>query len=428
GLSRPLAPMLAERAGALARQRGPVVAFDVPCGLAADRGAAVGDGAVISAVATVTMLGDKPGLHTGAGLRHAGVVRVAPLREVDPATGTDPAALPDTVRPEATRSDTAQPAAARSEVTRLDAARPDAVLLTPERIAALLPPRRADAHKGDAGDVLVLGGRLGMAGAARLAARGALAAGAGRIWIATEAATGAATGAAANAADRQTPIDPLRPELMRWRFDRRDTGRWPGRAPVLVIGCGLGHDPTALAWLTAACGSEALLVCDADALNLLAGRPALTRDRAGATIVTPHPLEAARLLATSTAAIEHDRIGGAIAIARRYRAVAVLKGAGTVVADPAGHYAINTSGNPLLATGGTGDLLAGIIGALAAAASRRQALAAAAAAAACAGVWLHGAAADRLAARHGSTGIPAGRIAAAVPATLRALQAGALRG
>jgi hydroxyethylthiazole kinase-like uncharacterized protein yjeF len=162
------------------------------------------------------------------------------------------------------------------------------------------------------------------------------------------------------------------------------------------------------------------MVCDADALNLLAAMPdllQLVRQRGAPTILTPHPLEAARLLERSTGQIQQDRIGAAIALARKFNAIAVLKGAGTVVADPLGHYAINGSGNPVLATGGTGDVLAGVIAALAA--GPLGGTGSTAATAACAGVWLHGAAGDLVAQQVGPAGVPAGRIADWLPAVFR---------
>ena len=143
----------------------------------------------------------------------------------------------------------------------------------------------------------------------------------------------------------------------------------PARVKVVAIGCGLGQDRQGWHYLESVIASRALMVCDADALNLLAAMPELVRAvsaRGAPTILTPHPLEAARLLAIPTGRVQSDRVGAAVELARRFNAVTVLKGAGTVVAHPLGHYAINASGNPVLATGGTGDVLAGVIAALAA--------------------------------------------------------------
>jgi hydroxyethylthiazole kinase-like uncharacterized protein yjeF len=344
----------------------------------------VAGGQVLPATVTVTMIADKPGLHTGLGLTCAGEVRVATL--------SDPAERPALA-----------PSAAGMLLVR--GVRADGVLLDAAAVRRLLPARGIDAHKGTSGDVLVIGGRLGMAGAARLAARGALGAGAGRVWIAGDSRS---TDAA----------DPGRPEIMRAMIAAGDP--LPAHVKVVAIGCGLGQDRQAWQYLQSVVGSRALMVCDADALNLLAAMPELTRpvqQRVAPTVLTPHPLEAARLLGISTRRIQDDRIGAAQTLARRYNAVVVLKGAGTVIADSWGHYAINSSGNPVLATGGTGDVLAGIIAALAAGSTAVPA--ATAATAALAGVWLHGAAGDLVAHHIGPKGVPAGVVAEWLPAVFR---------
>ena len=426
GLTRPLAGRVAGLVRRVNRARVPVLAIDVPSGLDADRGAPVGgaDAPVMQARQTVTMIADKPGLHTGAGLRHAGRVWVAPLSD-----------LP-----------------LEAELDALEHDLPS-VLLTASLAAALLPARARDAHKGNGGDVLVVGGRLGMAGAARLAAQGAAGAGAGRVWIAVEVEASLQTGAAEDAGEpwpeddvqeevaadvgvleadvpvpipddeandgpdvqweasgkAQQPVDPLHPEIMRFVWDA--DAALPGAAPVLVVGCGLGQDETAQQWLDHALASQAPLVIDADALGLLTEAP-----EAPCSILTPHPLEAARLLGVSVADVQADRPACARALAARFEAVAVLKGAGTVVAAPDGRLAINTSGHPVLATAGTGDVLAGTIAALLAGLLRAGCPPDEAAwQAACAGVWLHGRAGECLARRQGPRGVPAGALPGQYP-------------
>jgi hydroxyethylthiazole kinase-like uncharacterized protein yjeF len=211
----------------------------------------------------------------------------------------------------------------------------------------------------------------------------------------------------------------MRPEIMRAMIAATDP--IPARVKVVAIGCGLGQDRQGWHYLESVIASRALMVCDADALNLLAAMPELVRtigERGAPTILTPHPLEAARLLGVPTGRIQSDRVGAAVELARRFNAVTVLKGAGTVVAHPLGHYAINASGNPVLATGGTGDVLAGVIAALAAG-PLAGGTGASVAAAACAGVWLHGAAGDLAARRFGPAGVPAGRIADLLPDVMR---------
>jgi hydroxyethylthiazole kinase-like uncharacterized protein yjeF len=385
GLSRALPASLAPLLAWMKRVRAPVLAIDVPSGIDADTGAAVAGGPVVPASVTVTMIADKPGLHTGAGLAAAGEVIVAPLAEGNRAT-------PSTGAP------------------AVRGVRPDAVLLDVHAIRRLLPVRGVNAHKGTSGEVLVIGGRLGMAGAARLAARGALGAGAGRVSIAGDSRSSDAA-------------DPRRPEIMRAMIAATDP--IPSRYRVIAIGCGLGQDRQAWQYLGSTLASRALVVCDADALNLLAVTPEYARllaRRGAPTVLTPHPLEAARLLETTTGRIQADRIGAAVALARRFNAIAVLKGAGTVIADPQGHYAINASGNPVLATGGTGDVLAGIIAAIAA--GPQGTVGSVPVNAACAGVWLHGAAGDLVASRIGPVGVAAGRIADWLPAVFRMLAEG----
>ena len=490
GLARPLAGRVAGLVRMVNRARVPVLAIDVPSGLDADRGAPVGDAEapVMQARQTVTMIADKPGLHTGAGLRHAGRVWVAPLSDLPleaelgaleavdgPADAGEWRDLPTEAEAETDPDD-----GHNFDDSGMDDADADApcpadedsflhelpgVLLTAPLAAALLPARARDAHKGNGGDVLVVGGRLGMAGAARLAAQGAAGAGAGRVWIAVEAEDCPQTGATEDAgalrpeddaedvqaadagvsemyasavaladeADDEAdvpqdasskarqPVDPLHPEIMRFVWDA-DVAL-PGAAPVLVVGCGLGQDETAQQWLDHALSSQAPLVIDADALGLLTEVPA-----APCSILTPHPLEAARLLGVSVADVQADRPACARALAARFEAVAVLKGAGTVVAAPDGRLAINTSGHPVLATAGTGDVLAGTIAALLAGLLRAGCPPDEAAwQAACAGVWLHGRAGECLARRQGPRGVPAGALPSQYPGIMGGLSIPASR-
>ena len=484
GLARPLAGRVAELVRLVNRARVPVLAIDVPSGLDADRGAPVGDAEapVMQARQTVTMIADKPGLHTGAGLRHAGRVWVAPLSdlpleaELAALEAADGPADAGEWRDVPTEAETDPDDGHNFDDSGMDAADADApcpadedsfphdlpgVLLTAPLAAALLPARARDAHKGNGGDVLVVGGRLGMAGAARLAAQGAAGAGAGRVWIAVEPETCSRTEATKesgslrpedDAEDKQAlvadagardadasvaapkdeaddeadapqdasskarqPVDPLHPEIMRFVWDA-DVGL-PGAAPVLVVGCGLGQDETAQQWLEHALFSQAPLVIDADALGLLTEAP-----EAPCCILTPHPLEAARLLGVSVADIQADRPACARALAARFGAVAVLKGAGTVVAAPDGRLAINTSGHPVLATAGTGDVLAGTIAALLAGLLRAGCPPDEAAwQSACAGVWLHGRAGESLARRLGPRGVPAGALPGQYPGVMGSL-------
>ncbi|UTY59370.1 NAD(P)H-hydrate dehydratase [Massilia sp. erpn] len=337
----------------------PVLALDVPSGLDADSGCIVGDadGVAIRASHTVTFLGDKAGLHTCAGRDHAGLVSVNRL-EVDEA-----------VFPPASMH--------LNDVTFFG------------RNART---RSHNSHKGSFGNVAVIGGAHGMGGAPVLAGRAALMSGAGRVYL----------GFAAD-----TPVyDSAHPELM-----CRNAADISLDDAVLVVGPGLGTAPAARTLLLRAIGSAQVLLADADALNLLAASPELKERiarRAAPTVLTPHPLEAARLLGISAAEIQRDRIGHARALAVQLQAYVVLKGSGSVIAAPDGRIVINTTGNPALATAGTGDVLAGLCGSLLAQGwpAWEAALAA---------VWLHGMAADVLVADgSGPIGITASELLPAI--------------
>jgi hydroxyethylthiazole kinase-like uncharacterized protein yjeF len=367
GLTRPLegrARALVERIDGLGCT---VLALDVPSGLDADTGAVVGpDGVAVTATHTITFLGNKPGLHTGDGCDHAGRVHADRL-------GVD-----------ALHGETAQ-----------------ARLNGPQLFGSAAAPRRKNTHKGSFGDVAVLGGAHGMAGASMLAARAALFSGAGRVFIA--------------AIDRGLGIDPPQPEIM-----FRDAAGFAYEKKTIVAGPGLGDSVDATRLLAKVVDGTGPLVLDADALNLAAASPDLQARIAahdGPVILTPHPLEAARLLGVTAPIIQADRLENARELAMRLNAVVVLKGAGSVIARPDGEVAINTSGNPGLATGGTGDVLAGLCGALLGQGwpAWEAALGA---------VWLHGAAADRLVEGGiGPIGLTAGELPRAIRAELNALVA-----
>jgi len=370
GLQRALGGDFRAAVALMNAHHGPVLAVDLPSGLDCDSGAVVGgaDGIAVRATRTVTMIGDKPGLHTGAGLVLAGAVSVAPIG-----------------------------------LTAEAAAAADGALNAPDGFAALVAPRAIDSHKGSFGDLRIVGGAAGMAGAAVLAARAGLLAGAGRVFV--------------HALAPQPSYDPLHPEIM-WRA--ADAAAMTGGA--LVVGPGLGQSDAARELLRALIGSAKKLVLDADALNLVAGDATLAEAltarggyAAHAAILTPHPLEAARLLGSDAATINANRLASALEIARRYRCVAVLKGAGSVIATPDGRWRINPTGNPGLATGGTGDVLAGLTGALFARGDEAFEVA-------CAAVWLHGRAADDLvAAGIGPIGLAAGELAPAIRAAINRL-------
>ena len=273
---------------------------------------------------------------------------------------------------------------------------PSAWLLGADSVAA--PERLHSAHKGSFGDVAVVGGESTtsshMAGAALLAARAALQAGAGRVFVAL----------LESGASCRLTVDTNQPELMFRSFEALDL-----RQQVVVCGCGGGEAVKAV--LPIVLSTATRLVLDADALNAIASDTqlqTLVRARAArgdATVLTPHPLEAARLLQTSAASIQSDRLKAAAELAGLYRAVVVLKGSGSVIAAPAQTSRINLSGNALLATAGTGDVLAGMVGANLA--KGLQAFDAA-----CSAVFMHGRAADDWKQTHRDKALTASKLAA----------------
>jgi hydroxyethylthiazole kinase-like uncharacterized protein yjeF len=239
----------------------------------------------------------------------------------------------------------------------------------------VLPLRRRNSHKGTFGNVGLIGGAPGMVGAALLAGRAALKLGAGRVFV------GLFTDSLA--------VDLLQPELM--LRSAQDLLKMEG-LDCIAVGPGLGDSQAAQHALAAALGHKAPLVLDADALNLIASHAKLQKSltsRTSASILTPHPAEAARLLATSTDKIQYDRIAAARTLSSRFNAAVVLKGNGSICALKNGDWYLNTSGNPGMAAAGMGDVLTGIIASLTAQGGDPDL-------ALLAGVHLHGLAADRL--------------------------------
>ncbi|MEH6434143.1 NAD(P)H-hydrate dehydratase [Massilia sp. DD77] len=367
GLSRPLQGDYRELVAGLDALACPVLALDLPSGLDADSGNVIGPGGIaVRATHTLTFLGDKPGLHTADGRDHAGLVRVDML-------GVEPGDVPS----------------------------PMARLSGPDLFRRHLRARRHNTHKGSFGDVAIVGGAHGMAGAAVLAARGALYAGAGRVYVA--------------ALDQAPGYDSFHPEIMfrladELEFDKR----------TLVIGPGMGGSAHAMRLLAKALDSSSPLVIDADALNLIGASPDLQSrlaQRTAPAVLTPHPLEGARLLGMTTSVVQADRLEAAREMALRMNATVILKGSGSVIARPDGEVLVNPTGNAGLATGGSGDVLAGICGALLAQGWPAWEAAAGAA-------WTHGAAADLLVSEGvGPIGMTAGELPAAARRVLNSLAA-----
>jgi len=231
-----------------------------------------------------------------------------------------------------------------------------------EAIAPLFPPREEGSHKGTFGHVAVVAGSRGKAGAALLSARGAFRAGAGLVTIACPESL-------------EPRMTPSLPEGMTLPLPERGgavaraaaepLNELLSRCDAAAVGPGLGTAADTVGLLENVLrASSAPMVIDADALNAFAGRPQFFRRRTGRTILTPHPGEAARLLGCSVRAVVDDRPARAAELARRSRAVVVLKGAGTTIADPEGNLWHNPTGSPALATAGSGDVLSGIAAAL----------------------------------------------------------------
>jgi len=291
------------------------LAVDLPTGLHADTGALLGAQAV-RATHTLALLTLKPGLFTAQGRDHAGEIWFDAL-EVDPGSSS---------------------------------VAPSAWLVGPEPWQQIRMPRPHSAHKGRFGDVIVVGGAAGMAGAALLAGRAALAAGAGRVFLC--------------ALDEQPlALDTDQPELM-WRTPAWSQSPQTLANATLVCGCG-GGDAVA-PWLGAILSRAPRLVLDADALNAISGDVVLQSMlqaralRGQATVLTPHPLEAARLCGHHDAAtIQADRVAAAQQLADRWACTVVLKGSGSVITAPGERPRINSTGNGRLASAGTGDVLAG---------------------------------------------------------------------
>ncbi len=259
---------------------------------------------------------------------------------------------------------------------------------------ARIPQRPRDAHKGMFGHVLCIGGGRGMGGALALCAESALRAGAGRVSAATRA-------------EHVAVLLARRPECMVHAVDApADIAELIASADVIAIGPGLGRDAWAQSLLVAGLSSQRPLVIDADALTLLASDP---RPLPTGSVITPHPGEAARLLGTTTEAVQADRSGSVQALAERYGCVVVLKGEGTLVAAKGERMRVIEGGNPGMASAGMGDTLTGIVAALRA--QHHEAFAAA-----WIGAVLHAAAGDAVADRQGEHGLLASDLIAALPA------------
>ncbi len=364
GLEREVSGAWQEAIEAINQSHVPVLAVDVPSGLHADTGRVMGT--AVWAQATISFIGLKPGLFTGAGREHSGEIFF---------------------------NDLGVPSDIYASVSAL------AQRLTEKSLNGLLSQRRRDMHKGEAGHVLVIGGDRGMPGAARLAGEAAYRAGAGLVILATHP-------------DHASQISSARPELIVYGVESAEDLRpLLTRADVIAAGPGLGQGEWGNALFGAALDTSIPMVVDADALNGLAADPLMHSD----WILTPHPGEAARLLGMSTSEIQADRFAAVRELVASYGGVCVLKGSGTLVASLYdGAVSVCDGGNPGMASGGMGDALTGTIAGLWA-----QGLSAPDAANL--GVWAHATAGDDAAAAAGEIGMLASDLLPFIRARLNRL-------
>jgi len=318
----------------------PILALDVPSGLNANTGSIVGqEGVAIKATHTITFIGNKPGLHTLQGKDYAGKIYLATL-------GLDNELFLPTNR----------------------------WLNDVSLFSSSITKRLHDSHKGTYGRVAIAGGGNGMYGAVILSGRTALKCGVGLCYVVFL---------------KDPPgYDPVQPELMLRVAHCFDFSQ----VDVIAAGPGLGQTREAYNTLTQVLHAQKPLILDADAINLIASHTDLQHllaDHKAPLLMTPHPLEAARLLGTTAENVQLDRINSAEELAARYNTIVILKGSGTVIASPNGKSAINPTGSAALATAGSGDVLTGICAALVCQGWPFWE-------AALAGVWMHGAAADEL--------------------------------
>lgn len=355
----------------------PTFAVDIPSGLHADRGTALG--VALQAEATATFGYAKLGQVVYPGVGHVGALAVVDI-------GIAPEAL--------------------AEV------QPRTRLLDPAEVAPLVPVRAPEAHKGTCGHLLIIAGSRGHSGAALMTAHGA-------------ARTGAGLTTLAGPASLNDVLASGRPEVMTALLRDRDGFVEFGEAQIrsilegknaVVVGPGLGTHEDAQKLVRFLLAEVPLpMVVDADGLTCVARDRSVLKSARAQALLTPHPGEMARLLGTDTASVQSDRCGIACAFAQEHQCIVVLKGARSVIAAPDGSVWINPTGNPGMASGGMGDALSGILGGLLAQGLTPPE-------AACLGVYLHGEVADYIAAAQGEIGLLASDVIEGVPAGLKRLR------
>jgi ADP-dependent NAD(P)H-hydrate dehydratase / NAD(P)H-hydrate epimerase len=366
GLNRPPAGFHADAIRAIAELRIPVLAVDLPSG--ANASSSIPFEPCIQAEVTVTFAAPKVCHVFEPAALYCGEVIVADI------------SIPETA---------------------IDEESPALALITPKDVQPHVTPRRSATHKGTYGHVAIIAGSPGRSGAAVMAARGAIRSGAGLVTVMTDPETAKLVHAASM-------------ESMTW--SSTDIGAFLAGKSAVLVGPGLEDSEDAYETTRTIIGSIDLpLVIDASGLNAFAGRAAELNRRSLPRVITPHPGELARILESDTAAIGADRVAAAREAARISNCVVVLKGHQSLVAEPDGHVYVNPMGNPGMATGGMGDVLAGMLVAFLARGTDPLD-------AACASVYLHGLAGDMLEEEMGDTGLAAMDLADRVPLAIRRIR------
>lgn len=377
GLEREVAGFYKKVIGFLNSQSAPVISVDLPSGLDADTGQALG--AAVEADITVTYALPKVGTSVYPGVDYAGDVYLANI--------TTPEVLEENIPYE---------------------------LLSAYDVLGFLPPRKADTHKGTYGHLFILAGSPGKSGAATLASLGALRVGTGLVTV------GIPSGLNPVMEQKTTEVmtEPL-PETDLGTFGRLSVKRAleiaADRKTALSIGPGISTTDDAAEFLFEIVKSAAIpMVLDADALTLISKNPTVLKKAQVPLILTPHPGEMARLSGLSTGEVQAERIGVASEFSKRYGVNLILKGARSVISTPSGEISVNTTGNPGMASGGTGDVLTGVVGGLLAQGLQP--------ADACKlGAFAHGTAGDLVAGEIGEAGLTAGDLADALPEALSSI-------
>lgn len=305
-----------------------ILSVDIPSGINSDTGEICG--VAVRADATVTLGAVKLGLMLFPGADYAGDLFVGSL------------GIPDSL------------------LTKLNIRR---FVATHELVQRVLPPRHPNTHKGDYGRVLIVGGAPGMTGAAIMAGKAALRTGAGLAQVALPQSLNIAIEASALEVMSfplpETDAGTIAPEALNVLSPRLE---W---ADVIAVGCGISRNERTQTFVRQLVAQvDKPMVIDADGLIALAGHSEILRQRKSLTVLTPHPGEMAALLQTSTEAVQRDRVGTAIKAASEFKSIVVLKGARTITASPDGTMFVNPTGNAGMATGGSGDVLTGMIAAL----------------------------------------------------------------